>query len=366
MSFEKYSEVLKIRNLKLVFIVILLTSWFLNAQTDDITTLNANSYKAIKTFTPPSDKFISIKLQTYKGLLRFGEQDNYYKLPDGSYVNHKSKTAYEQADKKNWEIALGRHALLELLRFKYMSPIYEDMDKTLLTKRSNSMYQKEKNSFTAQSNLLRLASAVTSAKDMPRFFCNPKAKDCTYDPGRDLYFHRNVGSGEYWGGQGASEFKQLGAFTSYVNENFEELQEWKTNFFPNDVEEGYFVIGAHLGIYDFENKGYWIRSQTFRNNGKLFRFMDLQAANSNERKLVHPQGVEILYKISPEEAEKHTEETKNLFLVFKVKVQIKGMEYNNENVHATYSLQSPIIELYKDDSLTHKFGEISIETMTTK
>ncbi|MEK6155146.1 hypothetical protein WIW50_17885 [Flavobacteriaceae bacterium 3-367] len=337
-----------------------------HGQTDAIETLQDRSYKAVKTYEPPSDKFIAIKMQTHQGLLRFGEIDNYFTLPDGSYVNHKSQTAFQKADKKNWEISMGRQAFYELLRFKYMSDIYKDMDRALFTKYAGSMYEKDKNSWLAQTNLLKLANAVTHVKDMPRFFCNPKLNACGYDPSGVKYFHRNVGNVSNWGGKNASEFKQLGAYTAYVNEYYSELQQWKDHFFVNDSEKGYLVVPVHLNAYDFKHKGYWLRLNAFINNGKLFRYMGLQPSNSKERKLVDARGVQILYPMSPEKAEVFSENTRILYLVFKIKVTIKGMGYNYEHLDASYTLLSPTIALYKDDSLTDKTGELSIETMTTK
>ncbi len=357
----------EIKNIKLVLVpVFLFLSIPLFAQTGNTESMERESYDDVITHTPPSRKFIPIILQTHKGLLRFGEQDNYFTLPDGSFVNHTSETAYKEADKKTWELMLGRHAYYELLKFKYMSQVYADMNKTMFTTHTSSMYQKDKNSFTAQTYFLKLANAVINTEEIYRFFCNPKEEDCDYENKKDKYYYRNVGDVKNWGGKGANEFKKLDMYTTYVRENFEELQQWGSTFFPNDTKEGYFVITAHLSTYDFENGGYWLRTNTFINNGKLFRYMDLQPSNAHERKLLNPKGVEILYKLAPKEAEKLTETTKKFFMVFKIKIAIKGMEYNYGHLDTNYTLQSTIIELFKDDSLGDKLGEISIETMTTR
>ncbi len=350
----------------LIIGIYVLCSVPLQAQTEDEIQSQARlAYKNITTYPPPSKKFIPIKLQTHQGLLRFGEQDNYYSIPDGSFVNHKSQKAFQEADKKTWEITLGQKAYYELLRFKYMSEVYKDIDKELFTKYASSMYREDKNSWLAQTNLLKLANAVTHTTEMPRFFCNPKEK-CPYDVTGEKYYHRSVGNVAPWAGRGASEFKQLAAYTSYVNENLSTLQQWKDDFFKDDTEEGYLVTRVYLGTYDFANKGYWLKPRANIINGRIFRRMELVPQNSNERKFTGPRGIEILYPMSPERAEEFSEKNQSIFMVFKIEVTIKGMEANYEHVDVDYAFKSPTIIIYTDDSLTKKVDELSIEIMTTK
>lgn len=360
---------MKINNLRLLFwtlAFLLAISTSAVAQSEDELKATAEkAYKNIISFTPSSKKFLTIHLQTHNGLLRFGEPDNYFTLPDGSYVNHKSKELYQKADKKSWQVGMGQRAYYELLRFKYMSDIYKDMDRELFTKYSSSMYKEDKNSWLAQTNLLKLANAVTNITAMPRFFCNPK-EQCHYDVTGEKYYHRNVGDVMPWGGRGASEFKQLGAYTAYISENLSDLNQWKDDFFKGDKSEGYLVVRAYIRNYDFSNKGYWLSPRTNLVTGKIFKRMELLPQNSNERKFVDPRGINILYEMSPEKAEEFSEKIKNLYLVFKIEITIKGMEANYEYVDADYAFKSPIIALYTDDSLTEKVGEISMETMTTK
>lgn len=347
-------------------IFFMLISKGLSGQTEDeIEKLNTASYKQVITFAPPSEKFLQIKLQSHKGLLRLGIEDNCYMLPDGSYVNHKSKAAYQKAEREMWEIGLGRKAYYELLRFKYMASIYEDMDKEFFTTYSNSMYEKDKNSWLAQTNLLRLANAVTAISEMPRFFCNPK-EACNYDPSGINYWHRNVGDVVPWAGKRASEFKQLAAYTSYVDENLATLLNWKDSFFKNDSEEGYLVLKTFVQTYDFKNKGYWLKPRSFVINGRLFPRVYPQPNTTKERNLLSNNGKEILLPMSPEKAEVFSEKVKSLYMVLKVQIHIEGININNENLDMNYTLSSPVIELYTDDSLTNKLGELSTETLTLK
>jgi len=327
---------------------------------------NSVSYEDVITYNPPSQKFTPILLQTHNDKLRFGQQNNYFLLPDESYI--KQGTALAGAmDKKSAHVQYGREAFYELLRFKYMSAIYNDMDRSFFTKRTNPMYLKDKNSYQAQQNFLRLANAATSIREMYRYFCNPKKEDCAFDGDANAYYHRGVRNVRFWGGKEANEFRQLNTYRTYVSENFEELQQWSSGLFPNDTAEGYFVVSVSLGNYDFKNQGYWLNTRSFSDSGFLTRFMKLDAATANERKLVHPHGTEMLFKLDPGAAEELTESRRTIFLVFQIQLTIKGMEKNNnERVDARYKLQSPIIELFTDDDLSEKIGELSIENMTTK
>ena len=94
--------------------------------------------------------------------------------------------------------------------------------------------------------------------------------------------------------------------------------------------------------------------------------MELQPQNSNERKFASTRGVNILYELSPEKAEKFAENFQAVYIVFKIEITINGMQEHSEYLDTKYTFKSPMISLYTDDSLTKKVGEISMESMTTK
>ena len=328
---------------------------------------NLTSFGNIIVFEAPSDKFIPIVLQTHNGQLRFGVQDNYYSLPDGTYVNHQSKSAYQSADKKMQAVLHGQQGILELLKMRHMEEIYDDMDRNLFAKYGNNMYQKDKNSYNAQQHLFKLANALSSIKEMYRYFCNTKVEDCSVKAADHDYFHRNIRNVRSWGGKEASEFQQLRGYTSYVTENFEDLQAWSKTILASGREKGYYVVNVFLDAYNFENKGYWLRSASFKSDGFLIRYNDLEPINANERKLAHPNGIEILYPISPDEAEQFSEKSRSIYMVFEVEVSIKGMQHEgSDQLDVGFTLNNPIISLYSDDSLSIKIGEIDITTMTSK
>jgi hypothetical protein len=225
------------------------------------------------------------------------------------------------------------------------------------------MYSKDKNSYHAQQHLLKLANAITHNKELFRYFCNPKKEDCAFTADKNVYYYRNIGN---WGGKGANEFQILKSYTSYVQNNLKLLQQWSSSIFPNNTINGYYVIRSNLGEYDFKNQGYWI-GNLFAQGRFLIQRHNLEPANANERKLINPRGVSILFKMSPSEAEKFSESSaKTIFLVFKIKVSLKGLERGYERIKTSYTLESPIIEIYKDEGLTKKINELSIDTMITK
>ena len=99
----------------------------------------------------------------------------------------------------------------------------------------------------------------------------------------------------------------------------------------------------------------------------LIRHRSLQPSNANERKLIHPNGLSILFKIAPSEAEKLSDQQKSsIYIVLKIKVNLKGLEPYDDAIKSTYTLESPIIELFWDDDLSLKATELSIDTMITK
>ena len=62
-----------------------------------------------------------------------------------------------------------------------------------------------------------------------------------------------------------------------------------------------------------------------------------------------------------------SEKVQQVYLVFDVTGRLNGLEsYRADQLKTTFTLNSPIIEIYSDDSLTNKVDEIDINTMVTK
>ena len=195
-------------NFKLTWLVtLLLISINISSQQSVDTIIN---YDDIITFKPPSKNFIPILLQTHKNKIRLGQQNSYSLKRDGTYISHHVQPSLaKKIDKKETQLLYGRQALYELLKLKFMTDVYADIDKEYFTKQSSSMYVKDKNSYYAQQHLLKLANAITGNKEMYRFFCNQQKEDCAFTKDKDVYYYKNIINGGIWGGKAASEFETI-------------------------------------------------------------------------------------------------------------------------------------------------------------
>ncbi|WP_047245631.1 hypothetical protein [Maribacter thermophilus] len=317
-------------------------------------------------YEAPSSNFIDLSLQTHNGKLRFGVQDEYYVRSDGSYVKA-SEASYVAMDKRFSHNNASRHAFVELLKIRFKEEMFAAMDKDYFTERTNTMFEKDIMSHTAQQHTLALANALTTNEHAMSYFCNQKeGSDCTSRFPQKGYYNepRNI---RPWGGRGATEFQQLRAFTSFAKNDLPKIVKWGSTLLPDNTLDGYYVTRTHLGKYDFKAEGFWLMTHQFYNQGFLLKWYGLQPANSSQRKLMHPNGASILLKMSPEKAENFSEKYQYLFLVFDVTGQLNGLEnYRADQLKTTFTLNSSVIEIYTDDALTHRVGEIDINTMEAK
>lgn len=317
------------------------------------------------TFEPPNTSFISLKLQTHNGKLRFGEQDQYFMKPNGTYVKPQDPNYFE-VDKSSGHNLISQYAFRQLLKIRYQEDIFNVMDKELFTERKNNMYDKELKSLTAQEQLLVLTNALLTKKEQRRLFCNEKQEDCATRFKDDGYY-RAYTDIIPWGGKGASEFQKLRSFMTAANEFFPKIQKWGNSLYPQNEMEGYYVGKARLSSYDFKNDGYWLDTNQFYNRGFLLRWHNLQPKSTSERKLKHPSGSQLLLELTPEKAEAFSEKYKELYLVFEVNVALNGIEnFRMNQLKTLFTLVSPTISLYADDSLTNKVGELNLNTTTIK
>ena len=83
-------------------------------------------------YAPPSDDFVSIELQEFKGLPRLGVMDNYGDRnvnPRGGVRVGRNSAQLE----KSKMVADGRNAFSLLVSLKYVKPFMDDLDKQSLT-----------------------------------------------------------------------------------------------------------------------------------------------------------------------------------------------------------------------------------------
>lgn len=319
-----------------------------------------------KVYKAPSPNFIDLSLQTHNNKLRFGVQDEYYLKSDGSYVKPSDAT-YVDIDKRFSHNNASRHAFAELLKIRFKEEMFAAMDTDYFTERTNTMFEKDKMSHTAQQHTLLLANALSTNEHAMSYFCNQKEdSDCTSRFPQAGYYNEpsNI---RPWGGRGATDFQQLRAYTTFAKNDLPVIVKWGSTLLPDNTLNGYYVTRTHLGKYDFKAGGFWLITHQFYNQGFLLKWYGLQPGNSAERKLMHPNGASILLKMSPDKAETFSEKVQQIHLVFNVTGKLNGLEsYRADQLKTTFTLNSPIIEIYSDDSLTNKVDEIDINTMVTK
>ncbi|WP_431126239.1 hypothetical protein [Flagellimonas flava] len=316
-------------------------------------------------YDPPNASFVPLALQTHKGKLRFGEQDQHYVKSDGTYFKPNDND-YEEISKRSSHNLMSQYAFRQLLKIRYQQEIFDAMDKQLFTERKNNMYDKELKSLTAQEQLLVLVNVLLTKKEQSRLFCNEKQEDC---PARfrDDGYYRAYNDIIPWGGKGATEFQQLRAFKTAADEFFPKMQEWGNSLHPDNEIDGYYVGKARLGTYDFKDAGYWLDTNQFYNQGYLLQWNDFQPKSTSERKLKHPNGSQLLFGLTPEKAEAFSEKYEALYLVFEVNVALDGIEnYRMNQLKTLFTLVSPTISLYVDDGLTKKVGELDLDSVTIK
>ncbi len=317
-------------------------------------------------YEAPSSNFIDLSLQTHNGKLRFGVQDEYYVRSDGSYVKA-SEASYADMDKRFSHNNASRHAFTELLKIRFKEEMFAAMDKDYFTERTNTMFEKDIMSHTAQQHTLALANALSTNEHAMGYFCNQKEdSDCTSKFPQEGYYNepRNI---RPWGGRGATEFQQLRAYTSFAKNDLPKIAKWGSTLLPDNTLNGYYVTRTHLGKYDFKAGGFWLMTHQFYNQGFLLKWYGLQPGNSSQRKLMHPNCASILLKMSPDKAETFSEKVQQVYLVFDVTGKLNGLEnYRADQLKTTFTLNSPVIEIYTDDALTNRVGEIDINTMVSK
>ena len=318
-----------------------------------------------KIYESPSSNFIDLSLQTHNGKLRFGVQDEYYLKSDGSYVKA-SDASYVDVDKRFSHNNASKYAFAELLKIRFKEDIFAAMDREYFTERTYNMFEEDIMSHTAQQHTLALANALCTNQYAMNYFCNQKDADCASSSMQEGYYNE-AGKIRPWGGRGANEFQKLRAYTTFAKKDLPLIEKWGKTLLPDNMLNGYYVTRTTLGTYDFKAGGFWLQTHQFYNQGFMLKWYDLQPANSFERKLMHPNGASILFKMSPEKAESFSEKVQQIHLVFDVTGKLNGLEnYQSNQLKTTFTLNSSIIKIYSDDGLDNKAGEIDINTMVTK
>jgi hypothetical protein len=352
-----------VKNLKAIFVIHFLVFYsIVNAQNNTTDSIKKIGYEDTKIFKSTSPDFVSLKMQSHKGLLRFGRLNSYILGADGK---EKDSETYkiERGEEKQYEAFASLKVFEQLLVLKHLSENFKDIDKNRFTQRTSSMYVADKNSYLAQTHLLKLASVSAGAKIVKEYFCNDKKEDCekmvaSYQFGNSY--------GYKWGGKEANEFRKLNTYKSYVSKYLEPLQQWSTELIKNDQVKAYYVAAIKLGTYDFDNEGYWLDRRRSLGPNSFLNFSNFDPVKVENRKLANLRKPNILYKIPPDEAEKFREKFNTVYIVFQINITIKGLDYSKERVFKRFNIEGSVMNIYTDEALTQQIAELLIENLELK
>lgn len=314
------------------------------------------------TYKAPNSNFIDFELQSYKGLPRFG-------------ILHK-----EQSISPEKEIEVNYEIYSSLIELKYLKDKM-DMDQLKLENLGPNSYQ-------TINGIKRVAYLTTNDETFLKYFCNTTTESCPMPPYRligdtdrapGLHGSSKNGILGHWGGNNATEFEQRRIFDTFLNDDYNTLREWSDTIWTDGYEIGYLVGNINLKRtpYDFKNQGYWLYAGLKTNesinlsNNTFSPLRIIVRYVPNQRFEKEPEASKnyVLFKISPEEAEKLEENSiSKVFIVYKIKLslyrheKVYNKKYNKSHkLLFKYNVEDSIVELYEDEALTKKIGEVSLE-----
>lgn len=313
----------------------------------------STSDKELVVLQAPSDKFVSITLQTHKGLLRFGALNMYRGQATGQRQGIRGGRPVRGAGdpngmQKSKTVASGMNNFALLVSLKYLQPFMKDLDRERLTTMTSNMSEKDANSAFLQRFLRRRV-----APDL----C--LAEEC-----------KNAG-------QGKNEFEILRNYTSFVDNCLDPLLDWSKTVMKNDELVVYHVSILNIGgTYDFDKKGYTVYHLLKLNNifpmkqGILNKVefepvkpFELALRNAVDKRMA----IRFLLQIDEQMAEQFQKEgIRHLYAVKKIKVKWanKPMGAASDPLEFTYSHENADLEIYTDEALTQHFKTLSLADLT--
>lgn len=315
-------------------------------------------------FDAPNDNFFSFELQSFRGAPRFGRLNGY-----GSYnpnVRGGSSTRDNQqvrAEMKNLGYAYAKYNLL--LKAKYLAPFFNVMDKEMPYaikhyQMSSKRYEDENEAYSmvAQTQLQNMAYVLLKERAFKNYFCAPDS-DCKIA----LLKNRYVLETSKWYGE--DEFETIETYKDFIAENYTDLMNWSAQI----KDEGYLVEKISFKQYNFEKGGFYLRFypgtsiNKFQTEGKVI----YNIRNQKRLDFTH------LFKMNTSDAKALIERKdegklgRHLYAVYKVKFYGIGSTYKSLSISTVHRLSllnhitTPVIELFEDEALTKKLGEIPID-----
>lgn len=293
-----------------------------------------------RVYEAPNNDFNDVVLPTHKNLLRLG------------FIS--SKSGDIKTIEKNF------NAFRALLQFKIDQKV-ENWDDPFSTIDNNLPY--------------RLAPDKPLTKETARFnsILGTVLRGIISDKAAKTYF-KEYYAGTIWKGD---SFEQIRNYRTFVKKHFQSLTKWPNQLIPEGSEDVYYVTVDRVSNYDFDNGGILL-SLGFANVSednailrkvlnKNIRFQislkeiffsqnhsdrgsnsfDYSPRNSYERNIDQSNGV-VFFEIDLEEANEVLK-LGRLYVLRKLKL----------NDDFTFNITSPVIELYQNESLTEKIGELN-------
>ena len=317
----------------------------------------------------------SINLQTYKGLPKFGSLDMHglNQLDRNSPKRSKDREAIElmiDSDKRSYR---GFFLLIER---KFMSKFYNFLNTDQFAKPSQIERSRAFNYF-AQEHIKELAHALLTKKAFEHYFLNPN--------------DQSAGFGYYnWGGNQTTSERSLRMFQDFTEKYLAIFKNRTDELWPKDMGYGYVVVPVSImNEYDINKGGYWVSYSGSLIGGQLssnaHQSFSIKVTKHNiERKTASKTKSHITFQYTPEhEYEQKMNQSYNnnilvkmpeiprspdmrrrrkIYAVQKISFSYQGIDSNNNkySILIGYSMDSPTIEFYNDDTLKTKIFETNL------
>lgn len=316
-------------------------------------------------FVAPNEDFIGFELQQFRGKIRFGQLNGHNYI--NPHLGKSSASQKTQVRRKMKDLSFEYGKYHQLLRTKYLSNFYDLMNKEMphQVERSTSgsgYYagdENDRSSYIAQENMIGLAYTMISPEGFIEFLGDS-------DKARNIakMKHRRFSSANrysiHW--KGKDEFEIIETYQKFVERYCKDLRKWAAQL----DEEGYFVEQVRFEKYDFQNSGFSIRFSPpgVKNVSESDRKYVYEPKQQRQKPFTH------LYKMDTTDAKAMIDRKnerklgRSLYAVYKVKYY--GIE--DPSVLSTYRqpfllqhVTSPIIEIFEDEALTKKLGEVTMK-----
>lgn len=306
-------------------------------------------------FAAPSPELHPFVVPAYQGLVRIGEPDSH-----GLNIQHlKNQMGSNELSTKQArldELHAGTQQMLHLLGLQLLPDQLADLP--------HEVPGRSEPGVAAFLNLQLIAAHVVSDRRYDEYFC----------PGGDARCKRNESMTHdgmsyatslslNWGGLGADEFARRAAYKAFLESGqLYGLVGWADQM-PRDLA---FVFQVRMEEYDFAQQGFAVNfkpSYAYRN--AYFRYI-YRPKLPYEEPFAAPgeqtKNLQTYLKIAEGPAQALRERLKT-FLYFAAKIEIQDAPKKlGERTDFYFNLASPVFEVYEDEALTMKVGEIRLDS----